>query len=827
MSQQQLHNNWQFQTPDGTQWLSATIPGCIHTDLRRHELIPDPFYGRNEFDLQWIEEKDWNYRLNFTPDSALLEQPFIDLVCEGLDTVASVKLNGEVILRSENMFHRHRLPVKEKLLAGENTLEIEFASALEYIRQNRNGFETREFNDPVGGSTVIRKQQNQFGWDWGPRFVTCGIWRPVYLEGWSENRIESVHIAQHHSTETVSLCLSVEAAQPATNNQFRATVSLSGEVVATALSDAPQLKCEIHNPQLWWPSGQGEQPLYDVQVELLRGEEVTASWQRRIGLRTIELDMGPDEHETKDKEGVTLNRFGLRINGRLVFAKGANWIPAHSFVAGLTREDYEPLLASAHEANMNIIRLWGGGIYEHEAFYDLCDEMGLLVWQDFMFACTLAPAGDEFLQSIRREALDQIKRVRHHACIALWCGNNELVALNKDILENDERRRDEYVCIFLKTLPDALNEANPGATYIHSSPLHTIPALPETQMPSHDEHDWSVWHQMAPVEYYETTRHRFNSEFGMQSYPSPRMTETFCPPEELNILSPTFEAHQKHSGGNSIIFNYAAQLFRFPKDYRSISYLSQLNQAYCMKMAIEHFRRCQPQCLGAMYWQLNDCWPVASWSSIEFDGVWKAIHHYARRFFAPAMVSIKLLGGDTAGIGNRRTNTKNAVEIWTSYDNPHGRNVHLLWELATLSGETISSGDQKITLNYGESVLRLQEDFSQRLQRVGKTNVFLRALLKDEVSGEILSRSTALFTAPRFLELGRESVEVTGRTDEAGEWELTLTSSTFHYGVSLEETPGVRYSDNYFELWPGVPHIVTTNTAAKELPKVFSVVDTY
>ncbi|PTX97234.1 glycoside hydrolase [Verrucomicrobia bacterium LW23] len=842
--------DWTFTEDNlsGEVWHKATVPGCVHKDLIANNLIPDPFFGRNELALQWIEEKNWKYRAEFVAAPELFELEEVDLVFGGLDTVADVWLNGEHILYSDNMFHSHRIPLRGRLRRGEkNALVITFGSAMEYIRTKRQGFVAKEFNDPVGGSTKIRKMQCNFGWDWGPRLVTCGVWLPARLEGWSVNRIESVRIAQRHETPgegAVVVTAVPELARANAGARFRATLSLAGEEIASKEGSADELVLAVADPQLWWPAGQGAQPLYDVVVELLDGAGggVVSSWKRRIGLRTIVLDMEPDEFEvTAGPTDQKVNRFGLRVNGRLVFAKGANWIPAHSFVAGLGRGDYEPLLRFMTDANMNLIRLWGGGIYEHDVFYDLCDEMGLMVWHDFMFACTHSPGDAEFLASVRREALEQTTRVRHHASLALWCGNNEVIALNQSLYRDNAEARAAYVATFLELLPAVVKEKCPDVSYIHGSPHYPVPGLEGGEpIRSIDEHDWKVWHSLAPVSHYETTRHRFCSEFGMQSYPSPEIAETFCPPDQLNVFSPTFEVHQKNSGGNQTIFSYASRLFQFPRDYRAVAYQSQLNQAYCMKTAVEHFRRQSPQCLGAVYWQVNDCWPVASWSGLEFGGKWKALHHEARRFFAPALVSFRHLGAEKRGIGNYIKNSRGAVEIYGLYDGPGDLDVVISWKLLTLNGKEIAAGSGNAALRQGRGLLWKTLDLTDTLDTVGRENVVLKAELRAAGAGPespALAGNTTYFVAPLYLALRADPIETAWEpvADGAGRTaRLRLRSDSLHYRVCVElEGTGAWYSDNFFDLLPGeeksvdvrFPQEVGQEDLAKLL--VYSLIHTY
>jgi beta-mannosidase len=824
-------SKWTFLEPDSRRWLAAVVPGCVHTDLLRHALIDDPFYGRNELDLQWIEERDWRYRCEFKVNKQTLAEDRVDLIFEGLDTVATVLLNGTEILRSDNMFHAHSVPVKALLKNGINRLEFEFGSSLKYLRTTRTDFSTMESNDPVGGRYRIRKEQCQFGWDWGPRFVSAGVWRAVRLEAWSNNRLECVHLTQTHGDDgSVAIAIEPVLQKASAMSSYAVTIALNGaEVVSASCVHAEECQFNIPDPKLWWPAGQGDQPLYDVTVVLLdkQGQQLD-EWHRRIGLRTIVLDQSNDALGQPEPAGPTdggtasppLTRFGLRVNGRLIFAKGANWIPAHSFVAGLTRADFEPLLQAAQAANMNLIRLWGGGVYEHDDFYDVCDELGLLVWHDHMFACCLYPADPAFLASVQREVSDQVLRIRHHASLALWCGDNELIMINHAALQEPERQND-YLKLFFHTIPDVLRRLDPATPYLHSSPALPLPGQPQTRLPSHDAHDWDVWHARKPVEHYETTRHRFVSEFGMQSYPSLPVAQTFCPPEELNVFSPTFQNHQKNQGGNGTILDYSLRLYRLPADYGMLAFISQLNQAYCMKMAVEHFRRCQPYTLGAIYWQLNDCWPVASWSSLEFGGRWKALHYAARRFFAPALVSARHLGSETTTIGNYPLNTKGKVELWTSYDGPAPLKAKLSWVLMTLDGTLLAKATLPVQLKPLESVLHQVVDFSEQLERVGRERAVLRLVLTGTRDKTLLSENTVLFAAPRLLDCDRTPIDIAWEKVAPGAWDVTLRSNSFQHGVGLEfASDAVTLSDNAFDLFPGQARIVRVTGPVGKQPRL-------
>jgi beta-mannosidase len=815
---------WRFR--DATRsspWRAAVVPGCVHRDLLRHRLIPDPFWGTNELNLQWIEERDWEYRASFTVSRALLNEEVVELVADGLDTVATVVLNGREVARTDNMFLGGRWEVKPLLRAGRNELLIRFGSAMEYIRTHRTGHNPRDINDPVGRCTVIRKQQCQFGWDWGPRFVTAGIWRDIRFEGWTGNRVDSVRVTQDHCADgSVVLQFAPELARPDEIANIRGTVSFLGKVVATI----ENRQAKIENPQLWWPRGQGSQPLYQIEIELMSPHGTSIGrWTQRIGLRTLVLDRHADQWGQS---------FQFVVNGRPVFAKGANWIPAHSFVAGLTRADYERDLRSAVDANMNMVRVWGGGIYESEDFYDLCDELGLLVWQDFMFACTLYPASNAFLASARAEADYQIRRLRHRACLALWCGNNEVFGCNADLLIADKKLFAEYEALFHMTLPDAV-AAHDGVTpYWPSSPWRgdTDAGLSAGEARG-DTHYWDVWHARKPVKDYENYAFRFASEFGMQSFASGETQASFCPPEDANVFGLTMTNHQKNRFGNQIILDYVSRQYQFPKDQDALIFLSQLNQAECMRVGVEHYRRCMPRCMGALYWQLNDCWPVASWSSLEFSGRWKALHHLARRFFAPALVSAHVPGEEQTITNNYRRTTVREVHLYTVSDAPEpGRGV-LRWSLVHFNGTVVSSGRKPVALRHGESVRQMTLDLAKPMAKHGRDNLYLRISL--EIAGVRVSEDTVFLAPPRFLALPKAKTTVSIKLQSSKRALITFTSPVFQHRFAFD-LPGVahRSSDNYFELYPQESKTVEVELArpqtATQLKRALifrSLVDTY
>lgn len=796
---------WRFRQCGKKAWRPATVPGCVHADLYRQGKIPDPFWGQNELSLQWIEECDWEYEARFELPASWEASEVVELVADGLDTVALITLNHHEVARTENMFVGKRWDVKPLLRRGANVLSIRLQSAMKYVRETRTEFTAPvNYSDPVGGCTRIRKQQCQFGWDWGPRFVTAGIWRDLRLEGWSRTVLRDFKVTQVHDGKGgVELVISPEWAGLIDDIEWSVAVSLHEVPVVTVDSRGPgAMRCLIAAPQLWWPAGQGGQTLYAIT---LRASDASGRSRgeitKRVGLRTIVLDQSPDEWG---------QAFQFVVNGRPVFIKGANWIPGHAFVATMTRADYARDLRAATEAHMNCVRLWGGGVYESEDFYDLCDELGLLVWHDFMFACALYPADQRFLSSVREEAEYQIKRVRHRACLALWCGNNEIPQLNWAELQ-EAKYRQGYEALFHELLPALVTRLD-GATPYHPSTQWrgswaggNDHALGTKQG---DTHFWDVWHARHPVKDYEKWDFRFVSEFGMQSFVSPETQRTFCDPADSNIFGPTLESHQKNRAGNQIILDYVSRRYRYPKNQDDLIYLSQLSQAHCIQIGVEHYRRNAPRCMGAIYWQLNDCWPVASWSSIEFTGRWKALHYLARRFYAPALVTAHVPGDEVLLNGNYRRTTIREVHLYTVYDSPTPQRGLLSWDIFHLDGSVVSHGKKRVALEPRQSIRQKTLDVARCLERYGRENLYLRIALS--MDDRRVSEETVFLTPPRFLNLPKTRTKVAVRWIDEQRATLRFRSPVFQHRFCFD-LPGIAFatSDNYFELYPGEGKEVT------------------
>ena len=658
-----LHDGWTLQVegahdvPKGIQGpVPASVPGCVHTDLLAADLIPEPYHGTNETELQWIGENDWTYSARFTVDGGLLEHDHLDLVCEGLDTVATLTLNGERLGETENMHLAYRFDVKPFLKTGENELTITFRSAVKHANEQveRLGYlPTSGYPHPFN---FIRKMACNFGWDWGPTFVTAGIWQPTYLDAWSGARIASVRPLVTKADENKAV-VEVYAELAGEVEGVEVEVSLLGPGGEEALSDVTKVletsgarrvgrshkttthsvTLEVENPHLWWPTGHGEQPLYTLKLELKKDTQTLDTWQHKIGLREVKLDTSEDDIGSK---------FTLYLNGKPIFCKGANWIPDDCFVTRVTPERYRERITQALDANMNMLRVWGGGIYEQEAFYDTCDELGVLVWQDFLFACAQYPEEAPFDKLVELEARHQVTRLSPHPSLVLWNGNNENLwgywdwELKGKTWREWAEGRTWGAGFYFELLPNVVKNLDPSRPYAPGSPYSNSP----DRYPNLDEHGtrhiWDVWNQ---VDYtvYRDYRPRFASEFGHQAPPTYATLKEALPADELVVDSPSMKHHQKAENGEFKLSSRLAEHFPEPERFDDWLYFTQLNQARAVQTGVERFRSLAPECMGTLYWQLNDCWPVVSWAAVDGYGRKKPLWYATRKFFADKLATFQ------------------------------------------------------------------------------------------------------------------------------------------------------------------------------------------
>jgi beta-mannosidase len=801
--------------------IPAQVPGCVHTDLLRAGKITDPYYRDNELKLQWIGEVDWLYARTFNVPASLLKHERVLLRCAGLDTFATIRINDQEIARTDNMFRTWEFDVKAALKAGRNTIEVQFDSTLPYIRQREQEHHLPGWNAPheVAGRAWVRKEPCNYGWDWGPVLITCGIWRDIELVAFDTARLTGVKILQNHEAPG-QVMLEVTPEFEALNTEplmAQVTVSLDGQVVAeTSVAAMSSAVLAISDPELWWPNNLGAQPLYEVTVELRDSvDKVLDTTTRRIGLRTLVLDRHPDQWGES---------FQFVVNGVPFFAKGGNWIPADTFATAMTHERYRDLLLSVKDANMNMLRLWGGGIYEQDDFYNLCDELGICIWHDFMFACSTYPAFDEaFMRNVRAEANDNVRRLRHHPAIALWCGNNELEqGLVGPTWTERTMSWDDYGKLFDALLPEVTASLDPQRSYWPSSPHTPVGDRVNFNDPtSGDAHLWDVWHGRKPFEWYRTCAHRFNSEFGFQSFPEPRTVNSYTELEDRNVTTYVMELHQRSGIGNAVIMHYMLDWFRLPNSFDMTLYLSQILQGMGMKYAVEHWRRSMPRGMGTLYWQINDCWPVASWASIDYYGRWKALHYMAKKFYAPILVSA-LEDGST---GN--------VEIHLTNDTLRPSTGDVSWRLTNAEGKALARGKKRVEIAALTSAMVECAELGEYLRKYGPRQLLL--WLEYSIKGERVSTNFATFARPKHLELADPAIELHAESLGNNEFAVTMTAARPALWAWLElDGVDAAFSDNYMHLFPGADTRVVVSPARtltlKQLNKalrVFSLVDTY
>jgi beta-mannosidase len=708
MSTYSLDGQWRFRCPHELRgnapstaglkrWMPATMPGTIHHALHTLGKIEDPHYARNELDLQWIDQQDWELCTTVEVTKEDCKRARQELIFDGLDTVATIYLNGKKVGHSVNMFRQVVCDVRRVLHAGKNEVRVYFESPTAYTARESTRHHSKKSKRPEfvwqtgerrrHDREWIRKVQCHFGWDWGLFLATSGVWQPARLVCSNAPRISAVKTRQLHQItrggspekpRAVELDITTYLESPS-RQSGRLSIRCGGEMIDIRASLVPgenqvKVKLTLESPELWWPAGEGEQRLYDLLIEYEAEDGAVSSTRRRIGLRTIELVTKNDSRSSKEPA----QSFFFRVNGRSIYARGADWIPVDQLVDRATPDVYRHLLRSMVEANMNMVRVWGGGWYEQDVFYDLCDELGILIWQDFMMACSLYPDTKEFIDELVAEAKYQVRRLHDRASLALWCGDNE----DAEGVWSWWKNQPDFpktVARYKKTL-SALKKAceaeDDTRRFWLSSPSNDEFGPNPTDPNRGDIHYWKVWHGRQPFSNYLTVKPRFVSEFGFQSFPEPRTVRAVVPKKELNPSSRVMEHHQRSPEGNMLITNTMAREMPIPKSFDSFCWVSQINQAMAIRTAVEHWRREKPRCMGALYWQLNDLWPVASWSSIDYHGRWKVLQHESARFFAPLLASIAHHDGK--------------VHVWVTSDLPRGLTLSGELDVLTWSGRRIA-----------------------------------------------------------------------------------------------------------------------------------------
>jgi beta-mannosidase len=819
MKIQSLTGAWEFRQAGAEEWLPACVPGGVHTDLLALGRIPDPFVGDNEKRVQWVAKSDWEYRYQFAAVPDLLRQPHIWLVCDGLDTLATVSLNGRELGRAANMFRQYRWDVKPLLKADGNDLRIAFVSPVCFAAAGQAVRPMPGVLQAIPGAPYLRKAPCQFGWDWGPQLPPIGIWKDIRLEGYESARIEDVHLSQQHADGqvTVEARVTVQNWDEAPRSAVMRLVAPDGQVFETRGTVVPgngrRLRVVIPDPQLWWPNGYGAQPLYQASVELRQADILLDQREYQVGLRTLELRQQPDEWGRS---------FTFVVNGLPIFAKGSNWIPVDSFPTRISDADLEGLIRAAAETHQNMLRVWGGGFYEEEHFYDLCDRYGILVWQDFIFSCSIYPLNDpDFLENVREEVIENVRRLRHRASLALWCGNNEMEWGWVDWGWKGPEYQDLKVAydeFFHHTLPAWCAAEDPDTAYWPSSPSSDTPFENPNGQVQGDAHYWDVWHGRKPFSAYRNQFPRFMSEFGFQALPPLATIRTYADESEWNMTSYIMEQHQKNASGNSLMVGQMLEAFRLPKDFDSLVYLSMVLQAEGIRYGVEHWRRHPDRVAGILYWQLNDCWPVASWSSLDYFGRWKAVHYAARRFYAPLLLSI--------------ADKPTEQDVYVTSDLRETWEGSVRWSLEMLDGKTLEAGEEPVKAAPFDVTPVCRLDFSGRLNDdLRREVVFIAELWQ---GGQVPSRQTAFFVPTKHLALAKPGISAQLRVEQ-GQVCIELASRSLARLVECAlESAEVVFSDNYFDLPAGRTVSISaplpagwTPSQAQAALKVRSVYDSY
>ncbi|MDH7444878.1 beta-mannosidase [Aquimarina sp. 2201CG14-23] len=783
----EIDATWHFKSVKDTSWLSAYVPGTVHTDLLKNKKIEDPFLGVNEEKLQWITSEDWEYKTILKLGEEQLQRKHHQLSFEGIDTYAEIFLNDSLLLKTNNAFRTWKVDVSGKL-QSENRLRVLFKNPTAIEEEKKAKL---SYNLPAGNRIFSRKAQFHYGWDWGPKFITAGIWKPIILKSWDDIQLQDVYIKQQSLDDKLAK-LQADILLNSTEDMdeevvvhilINKEISETKKITLEKGSQTYSVNFQIENPKRWWIHTLGEPFLYDIQIQVLYGDEVVASENIKKGLRTIEL--------ITDKD-VNGESFYFKLNGQSIFMKGANYIPQNIFQPEVTNQAYVALFDDVIDANMNMLRVWGGGIYENNVFYDLADEKGVLLWQDFMFACAMYPGDVDFLENVKQEAIDNVTRLRDHASIALWCGNNE----NNEAWHNwgwqanrSEEEKAEiwgnYQKLFNDILPNTVADLT-NTSYWESSPKYGR-GNPKFQTEG-NAHDWGVWHDGYPFERFEDKVPRFMSEFGFQSFPSYQAIQYFTQQDSIDIDHSSFATHQKHNRGFALIKEYMERDFPVPDTDEDYVYVSQLLQAYGMAKGIEAHRRAKPYNMGSLYWQLNDCWPVVSWSGIDGLGNKKALHYKAKRSFENILISPKI--------------ENDTLNIYVVNDELQQQTGNLELTIQDFNGKVIWKHNEQISVKANAS------------QVVFKKSMKTLDILKEEVM--LISRfnqssTNFYFVKPKNLQLPAQEIIKKVIKVEHG-YEVKISSTQLQKDVFLYTNSKGSFSDNFFDLLPNEEKVVLFKT---------------
>lgn len=801
MKQLSLNGPWTLDIPGSAfTAVPAEVPGSVYHDLLAAGRIPDPFYRDNETEALKLMEYDFHYSRAFRVDGELLDCGAVLLRCEGLDTLAAVYINGAEAGRADNMHRVWEFDVKDLLREGENNIAVHFASPTKFIRESYAADPADGTADAMEGFPSLRKAHCMFGWDWGPRLPDAGIWRDISLIGVDTARIRDVLVKQFHEDGRAALEIDTHIARltdaPA---EVRVSVTAPDGTVLTGAGETCRI--EVPDPRLWWPAGYGGQPLYRVEAELVSGGTRLDVWSRRIGLRTMTVSRVKSEHGES---------FSHCVNGVDVFAMGMDYIPEDNLLPRVTPERTRRLLEDARAANVNTIRVWGGGYYPDDYFYDICDELGLLVWQDFMFACAVYNLTEAFEETITAEFVDNIRRLRSHPSLALWCGNNEMEQFaGSGMWIRAMRQKSDYIKMFQYIIPKVLKAEDPQAFYWPSSPS-SGGDFDEPGDPSRgDVHDWDVWHGLKPFTDYRNYLFSYVSEFGFQSFPCMETIESFTLPEDRNVFSYIMEKHQRNATANGRIVTYLSQNYLYPATLDKLVYASQLLQAQAMQYGVEHWRRNRGRCMGAVIWQLNDCWPVASWAGIDYFGRWKALQYYARRFFAPVLVSCHeegLVNQEDISVNTEHIDPRKTARLNVSNETMEAFAGRIDWSLRRPDASVIEEGSFDVAVPALDALWLPEQDFT----KYGPYDCYYAYRLTDR-AGHTVGEGSVLFCAPKHFRFQDPGLTVRLEGDEA-----VVTALAYARSVEIQCGPDVLLEDNYFDMNGGERRVKILRGEAKD-----------